>query len=177
VRHVLDENLNTVYSADYAAYGDVIASEGVNPMEYGFTGQPMDANGLAYHRARFYDPSLGVWLSEDPLELMNRYGYVSGNPSNFVDPSGYTESCGSYNPCTEPDSNPCTQFQDICDSWDNKSLCMYLTRRRPYVPSTQSDLERNTLLGELFDNFIHLSNFPLSPPGDQFRRSMNHYNG
>jgi len=45
-------------------------------MEYGYTGQPLDANGLAYHRARYYDPSLGVWNSQDPLELMNRYGIV-----------------------------------------------------------------------------------------------------
>jgi len=29
-------------------------------MAYGYTGQPLDANGLAYHRARYYDASLGV---------------------------------------------------------------------------------------------------------------------
>jgi|GEM_PF-4027804 len=63
-------------------------------MEYGYTGQPLDANGLAYHRARYYDPSLGVWNSQDPLELMNRYGYVDGNPISMVDPSGYS-SCHS----------------------------------------------------------------------------------
>jgi len=76
VRHVLDENLNTVYKTDYSAYGETSNSTGANPMEYGYTGQPLDANGLAYHRARYYDPSLGVWNSQDPLELMNRYGIV-----------------------------------------------------------------------------------------------------
>jgi|GEM_PF-3383730 len=101
VRHVLDENLNTVYSADYAAYGDVIASEGANPMDYGYTGQPLDANGLAYHRARFYDPSLGVWNSQDPLELMNRYGYVDGNPINLRDTSGGYPDCNELIPYPE----------------------------------------------------------------------------
>ncbi|NJL92476.1 MAG: hypothetical protein HC915_01520 [Anaerolineae bacterium] len=38
------------------------------------------------HRTRYYDPALGVWLSEDPLELGNRYVYV--NPVNLVDPTG-----------------------------------------------------------------------------------------
>jgi len=57
VRHVLDENLNTVYKTDYSAYGETFNSTGANPMAYGFTGQPMDANSLAYHRARYYDPS------------------------------------------------------------------------------------------------------------------------
>jgi len=59
-------------------------------MDYGYTGQPLDANGLAYHRARYYDTSMGVWNSQDPLELMNRYGYVDGNPIRFTDESGLT---------------------------------------------------------------------------------------
>jgi len=58
-------------------------------MDYGYTGQPLDANGLAYHRARYYDASMGVWNSQDPLELMNRYGYVDGNPVMYRDPSGF----------------------------------------------------------------------------------------
>ncbi|MGB1288017.1 MAG: RHS repeat-associated core domain-containing protein, partial [Aggregatilineales bacterium] len=72
-----------------------------NPVNYGeygipdtattgfaFTGEQRDANGLQYHRARYYDPVLGVWASLDPLETANRYGYVSGNPVNRRDSSG-----------------------------------------------------------------------------------------
>jgi len=93
VRHALDENLNTVYTTDYSAYGETFNSTGANPMEYGFTGQPLDANGLAYHRARYYVASIGVWNSQDPLELMNRYGYVDGNPIKFTDASGLDGIC------------------------------------------------------------------------------------
>jgi hypothetical protein len=47
-------------------------------------------------RARYYDPGTGGFLSQDtwtidrgnPVEL-NRYGYVAGNPVNYVDPSGH----------------------------------------------------------------------------------------
>jgi len=107
VRHVLDENLNTVYTTDYSAYGETFNNTGANPMDYGYTGQPLDANGLAYHRARYYDASMGVWLSEDPLELVNRYGYVDGNPISLVDIIGLS-SCNS--PCNSQQVNSSAPF-------------------------------------------------------------------
>jgi RHS repeat-associated protein len=48
-----------------------------------------------YYRARYYDPKIGRFLSEDPipigqrkLEELNPYAYVANNPVNFIDPSG-----------------------------------------------------------------------------------------
>ena len=44
---------------------------------------------LAHYRA--YDPDLGRWLSSDPLGEeggINLYGYVSGSPSEEIDPMG-----------------------------------------------------------------------------------------
>jgi len=55
---------------------------------FAFTGEPLDGNGLQYHRARYYDPVMGVWASLDPLETANRYMYVAGNPTNLIDPTG-----------------------------------------------------------------------------------------
>jgi len=48
-------------------------------------------SGLYYYRARYYDPVLKRFISEDPIGLMgggNVYGYVWGNPISFTDPSG-----------------------------------------------------------------------------------------
>jgi RHS repeat-associated protein len=56
---------------------------------FAFTGEPRDATGLQYHRARYYDPALGAWASLDQLETPNRYAYVDGNVVNWTDPSGY----------------------------------------------------------------------------------------
>ncbi len=54
-----------------------------------------DANNLIYLRARYYDPELGIFLSEDPVEgnindpmSLNGYAYAQGNPVNNTDPSG-----------------------------------------------------------------------------------------
>jgi len=116
-------------------------------MEYGFTGQPMDANGLAYHRARFYDPNLGVWISEDPLELMNRYGYVDGNPVNFADFNGMSPSCGislsSENNCVRQclaNRNPSytqNECEIICDVAVLEDLTEYLPQAAPNCNNKQ----------------------------------------
>lgn len=59
---------------------------------YGFAGEQFDAEtGLIYLRARYYDPQLGRFISEDPLGLaagLNRYLYAGNNPVNYSDPSG-----------------------------------------------------------------------------------------
>jgi uncharacterized protein RhaS with RHS repeats len=46
--------------------------------------------GLIYLRARYYDPSTGVFISRDPLTATTAqpYSYVSDNPLNGTDPLG-----------------------------------------------------------------------------------------
>ena len=44
-----------------------------------------------YYRARYYDPEIGRFISEDPLGFqagMNFYAYVGNNPINNNDPTG-----------------------------------------------------------------------------------------
>jgi hypothetical protein len=43
-----------------------------------------------------YSPRLGSFASRDPLETLNRYAYVDGNPVNRTDPSGMiADLCGA----------------------------------------------------------------------------------
>jgi RHS repeat-associated protein len=47
--------------------------------------------GLYYYRARYYDPQVGRFVSEDPIGFaggLNFYGYVDGNPKEWLDPFG-----------------------------------------------------------------------------------------
>lgn len=55
-----------------------------------FTGQMMDTeSGLYYMNARYYNPLTGVFLTPDPaMDGLNHYGYVSGNPISYTDPTG-----------------------------------------------------------------------------------------
>ena len=49
--------------------------------------------GLDYERFRNYSPSLGTWISQDPLSYVNganTYQFVESGPVGAVDPSGET---------------------------------------------------------------------------------------
>jgi RHS repeat-associated protein len=48
-----------------------------------------------YYRARYYDPNLGRFLSEDPLPDpgFSLYAYVHNDPVGSIDPSGEKEIC------------------------------------------------------------------------------------
>jgi RHS repeat-associated protein len=75
------------------SFGKVTASAGslVNPFQY--TGREMDSEtGLYYYRARYYDPTSGRFLSEDPAGWAggnNFFRYAGNNSVLFNDPSGY----------------------------------------------------------------------------------------
>jgi RHS repeat-associated protein len=64
---------------------------------YGYTGLGYDySSGLTYARARYYQPELGRFISEDTYEgdrrdplTLNLYTYVGNNPLRFTDPSGH----------------------------------------------------------------------------------------
>ncbi len=46
-------------------------------------------NISTYHAgARFYSPSLGLFIQPDPVQGVNRYAYAADNPIMFNDPSG-----------------------------------------------------------------------------------------
>ncbi|MBI5284528.1 MAG: hypothetical protein HY874_05480 [Chloroflexi bacterium] len=61
-------------------YGAVRARTGTNGQEFRYTGEQVDATGLQYLRARYYDAATGRFASRDPLPLVQRYGYVAGVP-------------------------------------------------------------------------------------------------
>lgn len=56
-----------------------------------YTGRENDLSGLYYYRARYYDPVLKRFVSEDPIALEagpNFYRCVRDNPISSTDPSG-----------------------------------------------------------------------------------------
>ena len=56
---------------------------------------------LYYYRARYYDPSTGRFLSEDPTEFqggINFYAYVRNQSTNLTDPRGLDDRCAPWVP-------------------------------------------------------------------------------
>ena len=87
-----DQAQTVVWSADYNAFGAVsmMVETVENPLR--FAGQYYDVeSGLHYNYFRYYDPSLGRYITSDPIGLdggLNTYGYVGGNPLGYIDPYG-----------------------------------------------------------------------------------------
>ncbi len=72
-------------------YGATTTSGDASSNRFQYTGRENDGTGLYYYRARYYSPSFGRFISEDPLGLeegLNLYSYVRQDPLNNVDPSG-----------------------------------------------------------------------------------------
>lgn len=89
-----DASGNITATYDYAPYGS--QALGSAPNGPGYTGHVNDPDtGLVYMQARYYDPSVGRFLSADPvgpsagaLFGFNRYDYTNNNPINHTDPDG-----------------------------------------------------------------------------------------
>ncbi len=81
----------------YYAFGNIRSTTGTTPTDFGFTGQRRDASaGLMYYGARYYDATLGRFVSADTIvpqagnpQGLNRYSYVGNNPLKYTDPSGH----------------------------------------------------------------------------------------
>jgi RHS repeat-associated protein len=84
---------NTVVNQySYLPFGEAqTATEGVaNRLRY--TGRELESeSGLYYNNARWYDPQLHRFISEDPIGIdggLDLYAYVGNDPVNFDDPFG-----------------------------------------------------------------------------------------
>jgi RHS repeat-associated protein len=85
-------SLSTGDTYTYDSFGNMTSSTGSIISPYRFTGREWDSEtGLYYYRARYYDPTIGRFISEDPIGFTgigNFYAYVRNNPINLTDPMG-----------------------------------------------------------------------------------------
>lgn len=91
-----DENAEIVEYYEYDIYGTITKSEHTDGIQtlnpYRYTGREYDTDDLYYYRARYYDPTIGRFITPDPIGFLsgdtNFYRYVGNDPVNFTDPSG-----------------------------------------------------------------------------------------
>jgi RHS repeat-associated protein len=93
-----DQNANIQTSYGYSPYGQTeqIGPDATNNTSQ-YTSRENDNTGLMFYRARYYDPVLKRFISEDPIGLeggMNAHAYVEGNPISFTDPLGLKGASG-----------------------------------------------------------------------------------
>ena len=92
-RQLTDNTEAVLAEYTYDAFGNVVAQTGTSDNTYGFTGEQQFGEGdnLVFLRARYYDLSIGRFISRDPIGYVagpNLYKYCQNNPVNRRDPSG-----------------------------------------------------------------------------------------
>ena len=102
----MDETGTVVWRWEGEAFGESEAEEDpdgdgqVTVMRLRFPGQYYDTEtNLFYNWNRYYDPTIGRYITSDPIGLqdgLNTYIYVDGNPVMYIDPLGL-----AYNPRVE----------------------------------------------------------------------------
>jgi RHS repeat-associated protein len=92
---ITEGTTNTLFTSNYLPYGTFYQRQGMTPV--GYTGKPYDgATGLYYFGARFYDPAIQRFVTEDSVtgstmdpQSLNRYVYALDNPFTIVDSTGH----------------------------------------------------------------------------------------
>ena len=85
---VYDDKGNVVWQADYDIYGNLRNLHGSRQfIPFRQLGQYEDEEtGLYYNRFRYYDPRIGIYISQDPIRL------AGNNPTLY----GYVEDCNKF---------------------------------------------------------------------------------
>ena len=94
VRALTDPTGIPTGTLDYTAFGERLAGSDSTQV-YCFAGEPWSIAGMAYHRARWMDPTVGRFLSRDPFAgwpgspvSQHGYGYAENAPTHLIDPTG-----------------------------------------------------------------------------------------
>jgi len=91
----------------YDSFGFMTASTGSATNWFRYAARQFDSDtALYYNRARYYDPTTGRFLSEDPIRFQagtNFYAYVNNSPPNLTDSSGL---CPPQHPCAPSGKAP-----------------------------------------------------------------------
>jgi len=96
VVNLIDSSGQVLNSYTYDMWGNPLAVQEIVDNPFRYSGEYWDdSTGLQYLRARWYDPSIGRFISEDTYEgelnnplSLNLYTYVYNNPLIFIDPTG-----------------------------------------------------------------------------------------
>jgi RHS repeat-associated protein len=93
VYQVINEDTRAIVNRyEYDDFGNIVEQSGTLENPFTYTSREWEPElGMYYYRARWYDPSIGRFISEDPIGFaggVNLYNYVEGNPINRIDPFG-----------------------------------------------------------------------------------------
>lgn len=166
----------------YEPFGQTTVS-GDYPFQ--FTGRVPVTSSLYYYRARFYHPTLGRFISEDPIGFsggVNFYPYTRNRPVRFRDPFGLFVNVDiSNNTVVGLDSSsPAVDlyhddgYYYVPYTKPRPQLCLIAVRpRKTFLPPKPTDAEQLERAVQLIDAYN--SGFSLTDLGDEIMAANERY--
>ncbi len=92
---------SVVASYDHSPFGLTVSQSGpaANANTYRFSTKPLDGTGLYYYGFRYYNPTLGRWISRDPIGErggVNQLAFCTEDPVNSLDALGELAITGAW---------------------------------------------------------------------------------
>ena len=115
----------TVYDTSWNPIAGNQSQAGIDNTIF-YAGETFDSStGLYYDRARYYNPQLGRFISQDPMGYaagMNLYAYCGDNPTDATDPSGMV---GVFFDGAGQVRGDETIMQDLYEEYDGSAAIFY----------------------------------------------------
>jgi RHS repeat-associated protein len=107
IKDVVDNTGTVIDHITYDSFGRIVSQTNPIDLRFAYTGREWDAEtGQYYYRARYYDPTVGKFISEDPLGFAgndsNLSRYVNNQANYFVDPFGLQIAVPIRPPINQP---------------------------------------------------------------------------
>ncbi|NLS53475.1 RHS repeat-associated core domain-containing protein, partial [Hafnia alvei] len=124
-QQLINLNGDIDWSITLDAWGNALSEENPHQLHQPIRmqGQQYDEeSGLHYNRHRYYDPTIGRYITQDPIGLrggLNFYGYPL-DPVIYIDPLGLACSAGTHAISSNPADTK--KLQDALQSYLNKGI-------------------------------------------------------
>ena len=154
VVNISNESGKSIKSYDYDAFGVELNKDANDTNLFRYCGEQYDnETDSIYLRARYYNPSLGRFTTEDPAkDGDNWYSYCAGNPVNSWDPSGLALIISDIE--DENDS----RLSDLRKLTSDNLKVNYDTGEISYIEGEKIDLPTGTdLVRDLINSDINIT--------------------
>ncbi|MGW2016678.1 LamG-like jellyroll fold domain-containing protein [Streptomyces sp. NPDC001927] len=135
---------SVVGSRAYDPFGQTTASSGANPAVGYQSGWTDNTTGEVNMAARWYQPGTGSFTSRDtwlldptPSANANRYGYASGSPLNYTDPTGHDAILVRFRPGYQTSTS--VSYASSSSAWSRRFNRLWGYGARRFWPMAMAD--------------------------------------